>query len=142
MVRVEVQGDGYRVTELFKNKNMGSVCAQPLLWGGHIYGNSSDVGGGLRCLTLDGEVQWDSKQNGGPTFDRGYLLIADGLIYIINGSSGDLTMAEATPDGYHQLGRAKLLAPPEPWAPMAFSNGKLIARDMHRMVCLDVTAGQ
>ncbi len=50
-------------------------------------------------------------------------------------------MAEATPDGYKQLGRAKLLAPPEPWAPMAFSNGMLIARDMHKMVCLDLTGG-
>ena len=142
MIKVERDGDQWNVTELFKNKNMGSKCAQALLWNGYIYGNSADVGGGLRCLTLDGEVKWDSKQAGGGTFDLGSLLIADGLIYIINGGNGDLTMAEASPDSYNQLGRAKLLARPEPWAPLAFSNGKLIVRDMHKMYCLDVSSGE
>ncbi len=50
-------------------------------------------------------------------------------------------MAEASPEGYRELGRAHLLAPPEPWALMAFSNGRLLARDMHRLVCVDLTAG-
>ena len=142
MIKVERDGDQYKVTELFKNKSMGTKCAQALLWDGYIYGNSSDVGGGLRCLTLDGQVKWDSKQGGGPTFDLGTVLIADGLIYAVNGGNGDIYMAEATPDAYKQLGKASLLAPPEPWAPMAFKEGKLIARDMHRLVCLDVTVGK
>ena len=141
MIKVEHQGDQYKVTELFKNKNMGSKCAQALLWNGYIYGNSSDVGGGLRCLTLDGQIKWDSNK-GGPTFDLGTVLIADGLIYAINGGNGDIYMAEATPDAYKQLGKSSLLAGPEPWAPMAFKDGKLIARDMHKMFCLDVTAGK
>ena len=139
MIKVESGGGKYRVTELFRNKNMGSMSAQPLLWNGCIYGNSSDVGGGLRCLTLDGQIKWDSKQNGGPGFGLGSVLIADGLIYVINADNGEITMAEATPDGYKQLGKAPLLAGPEPFGPMAFKDGKLIARDMHKMVCLDVT---
>ncbi len=121
---------------------MGSKCAQALLWDGYIYGNSADVGGGLRCLTLDGEIKWDSKQAGGGTFDLGNLIIADGLIYVINGGNGDITMAEASPEGYKQLGRAKLLAPPEPWAPLAYSDGKLVVRDMHKVYCLDLKAGK
>ncbi len=44
MVSVEAAGGQYRVTELFKNKNMGTTCAQALLWDGYIYGNSADVG--------------------------------------------------------------------------------------------------
>ncbi len=142
MIKVEHDGDSYNVTELFANKNMGTKCAQALLWNGCLYGNSADVGGGLRCLSLDGEVKWDSKQAGGGTFGLGNLIIADGLIYVINGANGDITMAEATPDGYNQLGRAHLLAPPEPWAPIVVADGKLIARDMHKMYCLDVAAGK
>jgi outer membrane protein assembly factor BamB len=142
MIKVERDGQQWKVTELFKNKNMGTKCAQALLWDGYIYGNSSDVGGGLRCLTLDGQYVWDSARAGGGTFDLGNLIIADGLIYIINGGNGDITMAEASPEGYKQLGRAKLLAPPEPWGPIVISNGKLFARDMHKMYCLDLTSSQ
>jgi outer membrane protein assembly factor BamB len=142
MIKVEHPDGQYKVTELFRNNSMGTKCAQALLWDGYLYGNSADVGGGLRCLTLDGQVKWDSKGAGGGTFDLGNLIIGDGLIYIINGANGDITMAEASPQAYKQLGRAPLLAPPEPWAPLALSNGKLIARDMHKLYCLDVTVGE
>jgi outer membrane protein assembly factor BamB len=137
MLKVEREGELYKVTELFRNMSMGSVCAQPLLYGGYIYGNSSNTGGGLRCLTLDGKVVWDSKKGRGPTFDNGAVLIADGLIYAIDGRKGDLYMAEAVPGGYHQLGEAPLLAPPEPWAPLAIADGRLLARDCHKLYCLD-----
>ena len=142
MIKAEPEGNDYKVTELWKNNNMGSKCAQALLWNGFIYGNSADAGGGLRCLTLDGQVKWDSKIARERVFDLGGLIIADGLIYIIDGTNGDLYMVEATPDGYKQLGKASLLRPPEPWAPAAFKDGKLVIRDMHKMVCLDVAAAQ
>lgn len=142
MIKVERQGESYKVTELYKNRSMGSKCAQVLLWNGYLYGNSSDVGGGLRCISLDGEVKWDSKDSGRRTFDLGNMVIADGLIYIIDGKNGDFYMAEAAPDAYKQLGKASLLAPPEPWAPISFKDGKLIARDMHKLFCLDATVGQ
>ncbi len=60
--RARPTGSQYKVTELWANKNMGSKCAQALLWNGYIYGNSADVGGGLRCMTLDGQIKWDSKR--------------------------------------------------------------------------------
>ncbi len=143
MLQVEREGRGWGVTELFRNMSMGSTCAEPLLWNGYIYGNSSNVGGGLRCVSLDGKVQWDSRRNHGPTFDLGSLLIADGLIYIIDGKSGDLVMAEASPDGYKQLGRAPLLAQPDALgARWRSKDGKLLARDAHKLYCLDVSGGE
>ena len=142
MLKVEQQGEAWRVAELWRNDNMGSKCAQVLLYNGYLYGNSSDVGGGLRCLTLDGQVKWDSKASGQRQFDLGNLIIADGLIYIIDGRSGQLVMAEATPDGYKELGAARLLSPPEVWAPLAVKDGKLVIRDQHKLVCIDATAGR
>jgi hypothetical protein len=119
---------------------MGSKCAQALLYHGFLYGNSSDVGGGLRCITLDGAVRWDSRSSG-RTFDLGNLIIADGLIYIMNGKTGELVMAEASPNGYKELGHAQFLTEGEDWAPMAFKDGKLLLRDyQHSLVCLDVSA--
>jgi outer membrane protein assembly factor BamB len=131
----------FKVTEVWRNNCMGSKCAQALLYGGYLYGNSSDVGGGLRCVTLDGQVKWDSKGQG-RTFDLGNLIIADGLIFIMVGRTGELVMAEASPDGYKELGHAGFLTAGEDWAPLAFKDGKLVLRDQHSLVCLDLTAGK
>ena len=60
-------GRQYEVTQLWANKTMGSKCAQALLWDGYIYGNSFDVAGGLRCITLDGQIKWDSLTRAGKT---------------------------------------------------------------------------
>jgi hypothetical protein len=62
------------------------------------------------------------------------------LIYVIQGGNGELCMAEASPAGYKELGRVPMLTQPEPWAPLAYKDGKLVVRDMHKMFCLDVTA--
>jgi hypothetical protein len=120
---------------------MGSKCAQALLYDGYLYGNSSDVGGGLRCVTPDGQVKWDSKDNQ-RTFNLGNLIIADGLIFIMQGQTGELVMAEASPDGYKELGHAQFLTAGEDWAPLAFKDGRLVLRDQHNLVCLDLTAGK
>ena len=130
------RGLPYKLTQLWANKNMASLCGQALLYDGYIYGNCFDAGGGLRCISLDGQIKWDSKVK----FDRGNLIIADGLIYIIQGADGKLCMAEASPAGYRELGRAQILAPPQTWGPPAFKDGKLVIRDMHKIYCVDVTA--
>jgi outer membrane protein assembly factor BamB len=70
-------------------------------------------------------------------FGLGPYIIADGLIYVMN-DSGLLTLAEATPTGYVQLAQAKVLEGPDAWGPMAIVGGRLILRDMNRMICLDV----
>ena len=87
------------------------------------------------CLGLDGKPVWSS----GPAhrFGLGSYIIADGIIYVTD-DEGVLTMVEATSEGYHQLDRAKVLPGPDSWGPMALAGGRLIARDLRRMVCLDV----
>ena len=71
-------------------------------------------------------------------FGLGPYTIANGLIYVMN-DSGLLSLAEATPNGYVQLAQAKVLEGPESWGPMAVASGRLILRDMNRMICIDVT---
>jgi outer membrane protein assembly factor BamB len=70
----------------------------------------------------------------------GPYLIADGLIYLLN-DDGLLTMAEATPAGYRPLAQSQVLNGHDCWAPLAMANGLLLARDLTRMVCLDVKGG-
>jgi hypothetical protein len=70
----------------------------------------------------------------------GSLLMADDLIFIMHGKSGELHLVEASANGYRLLSKAKVLEGEGAtvWAPMALSEGKLIVRDQKQMKCLDV----
>ncbi|HUS48172.1 MAG TPA: PQQ-binding-like beta-propeller repeat protein [Phycisphaerae bacterium] len=115
---------------------LGSEQQTPILYEGHIYGVNPD--GKLVCLTLDGELLWDSGDV--RRFSKGYgpYMIADGLLFVM-GYNGLLALAEATPAGYRELARAKVVGK-ESWGPMAPVGGRLIVRDINRLVCLDVRA--
>ena len=69
------------------------------------------------------------------------MIIADGVILIVNDETGELVMAEASPNGYKELARAKVLDGREIWAPLALSDGHLVLRDQSHMKCLFVGAG-
>jgi outer membrane protein assembly factor BamB len=54
--------------------------------------------------------------------------------------SGLLTMAALSATGFEPLAEARVLEGHESWAPMALAGGRLLVRDLHRMVCLDLRA--
>ena len=114
----------------------GSDQQTPIFYEGHIYGIRPDKQ--MVCLDLNGEVLWSSSRTNqfGPR-GLGPYSIADDLIYILD-DNGTLTLAEATTAGYNQLAQAKVLEGPDAWAPMAFASGRLIIRDMNRMICLNI----
>jgi outer membrane protein assembly factor BamB len=41
-------------------------------------------------------------------------------------------------EGYNPLGSVRILDGPDAWAPLALVEGRLIARDSRRMVCVDL----
>ncbi len=124
--------------ELFRLETdvFGSDQHTPIFYDGYIYGIRPDKQ--LVCLDMNGRVVWSSPRTNrfGPR-GLGPYSIADGKIFILD-DNGMLTLAEATPAGYVQLAQAKVLEGPDAWAPMAFASGRLIIRDMNRMVCLDI----
>ena len=68
----------------------------------------------------------------------GRLAGCDGLIYVID-DYGMLTMAEASTKRYRRLAQARVIDDAHnSWGPMALVDGRLIVRDMSRMVCLNV----
>jgi outer membrane protein assembly factor BamB len=132
MFKVAREGDGFAVTRVFEIGRCKPVIHNALLYEKHLYVNSN----ALMCLDLDGNVKWTSARSA--TFEMGNLIIADGLIYILDGASGTLRMVQASPEGYKELGKAQVLEGKELWAPMALSDGRLILRDQKQMKCLDV----
>jgi outer membrane protein assembly factor BamB len=138
MIRLTESAGKFAVKTLYRLKPdvFSSDQQTPILYEGYIYGVKPD--GQLACINLDGKPIWTSGS--AHRFGLGPSIIANGLIYVMN-DEGLLTLAEATPDGYKQLAQAQVLNGHDAWGPMALVDGRLIARDLTRMVCLDV-AGQ
>jgi len=132
--------DGHLAAEpLFRLKptEFGATQQTPIFYQDHIYGVRPD--GQLTCLDLAGKVLWSS--GAGAKFGLGPFLIANGLIIVLN-DDGLLTLAEADPLGYRALTQAQVLTGHDAWAPLALAGGRLLARDLTRMVCLDITKDQ
>jgi outer membrane protein assembly factor BamB len=134
MLQVKSDGGKFSAKVLYRlpPQVFGATQQTPIYFDGHIYGIRPS--GDLVCLDENGKVVWAGT---GENFGLGPLLIAGGLIYAMD-DSGTLTMAKADPSGFAALGRAKVLAGPESWGPMAIASGRLIVRDLRQMVCLDV----
>jgi outer membrane protein assembly factor BamB len=135
MVQLQQENGRFAAKPVFKlePETFGATQHTPILHEGHIYGVRAD--GKFVCLGLDGKVVWVSDS--GQQFGLGSFILADGLFFAMN-DSGLLRLIEATPEKYVLCGQAQILKGRESWGPMALAGGRLIARDLTRMVCLDV----
>jgi outer membrane protein assembly factor BamB len=60
------------------------------------------------------------------------------MFFVLEGKTGTLRLIEANTTAYKELASAQVLAGPDVWGPMALSDGKLVLRDLTKMICLDV----
>ena len=135
MLQVKKNQGRWETQTLFKldPEVFGATQHTPILYVNHIYGTRAD--GRFVCLDLDGKVAWTSDS--GQQFGLGSFLMADGVIFAMN-DSGLLRLLEATPQKYNLLSQAQVLKGRESWGPMALVDNRLFARDLTRLVCLDV----
>jgi outer membrane protein assembly factor BamB len=136
MLKLTKEGEKIKTQKVFRlaPEVFGADQQTPIFYKDYIYGVRPD--GQLICLDLDGNVVWTSSS--AHKFGLGPFIIADGLTFVMN-DSGLLTVAEATPARYAQLAEAKVLEGPDSWGPMTLVSGRLILRDLNRMICLDVS---
>ncbi|MCX8107336.1 MAG: PQQ-like beta-propeller repeat protein [Verrucomicrobiae bacterium] len=111
----------------------GAAQHTPIFFNGYIYGVRPD--GRFTCLDTTGKIIWTSDANN--RFGLGpFLLVGD--VFFVLSETGKLCMIRATPERCMVLAQAQVLKGREAWAPIAFADGRLIVRDLTRMVCLDV----
>jgi outer membrane protein assembly factor BamB len=92
--------------------------------------------GSLQCTNLeDGRLLWEHKHRDW-TKDQN-LVVADGLIFAIT-SGGELVLAEASRNGYQELGRVKVPADLEKPQQPTIANGRLYIRGTNAVVCYQV----
>ncbi len=126
---LEITAEGPKLH--WQNKAVCAHFSSPIYYNGYIYANSDTGGGSLVCLSpRNGEVAW--QQRG---FEKGGLLIADGVIIAFVGNSGDLVMAAADPAGYKELGRIRPLGG-QSWTAPVLANGHLVIRNKQALACL------
>ena len=94
-------------------------------------------------MSMDGQVKWITRR--APLFDKGGIILADGLLLITDGAS-KLYLIEPDPSAFKPLATAELLKgdsgdqrfPTQNWAPLALANGRLLIRDQSRLMCVKV----
>jgi outer membrane protein assembly factor BamB len=122
--------------EVWRSDRLGTKMNSAVVYQGHIYCVNEKAGGQLTCLDMrSGAVVWSE-----PRFaPYGTLMIASGKLVVLD-EHGELVIARATPDGYRELARAKVLSG-RCWVMPVLANGRIYAKtNLGETVCLDVRA--
>lgn len=138
MIRIKRESDTFAVERVFDlpATSWNSEVHTPIIYENHLFAIGRKKRGLFTCLDLDGNQVWTSE--GQASFGLGSFILADGMFFVLEGKTGTLRLLEANTSGYRELGSAKVLSGDNVWAPMALSDGKMVLRDMTKMVCIQV----
>jgi outer membrane protein assembly factor BamB len=131
----------HTIASLKPDEGLASEQQTPIFHDGHLFAILPKDAGSMRnqfiCSRADDPktIVWTSGKTN--RFGLGPYVIADNKFFILS-DDGVLTLARVSTREYHQLAQAQILTGHDAWAPMAIVNGRLLARDSRRMVCLDV----
>ena len=137
-VRISRQGAAMAATELWRstgNQPVANHWSTPVVHDGHLYGMFSfkEYGSGpLKCVEIGtGKVLWE--QSG---FGAGNVILA-GKQVVALADDGQLVLVEASPKGYTELARAKVVGG-KCWSTPVLDAGRLYVRSTTEAVALDV----
>ncbi len=117
------------VMPLWENRVMRTKLSGCVEHEGYLYGFDENT---LKCIDLEGAEQWRKRGLG-----MGSLMIADGRLIVL-GERGDLVLADATPEGYQERSRRRVLEGGTCWTAPALAHGRLYCRNSAgRLVCID-----
>jgi glucose dehydrogenase len=151
---VKMDADGTSAELLYWRKGeserntdaLHSIISTPFIKDQHVYG--IDSYGEFRCLDLlTGDRIWtDSTLTPYGRWSNAHFIHQGGKLWAFN-EKGELVLGEVSPDGFTDLGRAKLVDPvrisPNPrggvnWAFPAFTGRRIYARSDAKLVCWEV----
>jgi outer membrane protein assembly factor BamB len=121
-----------------------SYTSTALIQGDHVY--SAKSSGDLVCIEArTGKEVWKTDKVTGLTQGASIHPTANGASVFLYTDQGELIRAQLTPKEYKEISRFRLLEPQYPhagskvaWAPPAFANGRVFARNEVELVCVDL----
>jgi outer membrane protein assembly factor BamB len=129
------------IQRLKPDQGLASEQQTPVFYQNHLFAILPKDAGALRnqfvCCKPDdcSKIIWSSGKT--KRFGLGPYLLADDKFYIMS-DEGVLTVIKASTGEYVELAQVKILDGHDAWGPMAIVNGRLLARDSRRMVCIDL----
>ena len=139
-----------RKEEIGEDQALHCLMSTPYIAGEHIYGADSD--GVLRCLRLDsGEQVWQDDSAVPRNRWATIHMVRNGDRTWLFNERGELIIAKLTPQGFHEISRAKLIDPTTDqlrrrdgvtWSHPAFADRHVFARNDKELVCADLSADQ
>lgn len=152
MIQIEKSNGSYSVKELFKTEEFGDHTKPPLYHNGYFYAQytTNERRDGLVCMSKDGQIMWKTKRE--PSFSKGSMILADGLILATDGET-KLYLIEPDPTAFKPISSASILKESgitgneriinmvgtnQNWAPIALADGKLLIKSQKRLMCVKV----
>jgi outer membrane protein assembly factor BamB len=129
------------IQRLKPDEGLASEQQTPVFYKGHLFAILPKDAGALRnqfvCCRADdcSKIKWSSGKT--KRFGLGPYIIADNKFFILS-DNGVLTIIKASTEDYVELAQIKILDGHDAWGPLAIANGRLLARDSRRLVCVDL----
>ena len=146
MLNITAENDTFAVESIQEVKPGEGIASEqqtPLWYDGHLFSILPKDAGPLRnqfvCYHPDDirQLVWASGTTS--RFGLGPYLMADGKFFIVS-DEGVLTVMQASTKEPLPLAQSKILDGHDAWGPLAIVNGRLLARDSRRLVCVDIRA--
>ena len=146
MLRIKKENGAFSAESLQilkPGEGLASEQQTPIFYKGHLFSILPKDAGPLRnqfvCCHPDdcSQIIWSSGKTN--RFGLGPYIVADGKFFILS-DDGVLTVLKASTKEYDQLAQAEILDGIDSWGPLALVNGRLLARDSRRVVCIDLRA--
>jgi outer membrane protein assembly factor BamB len=128
--------------------SMSPKNGTPVVVGDYFYG--CDMDGDLRCVKLaTGERMWSTLDimNKKKASSGTFFMARTPQQWVIFNDSGELILADLTPEGYKENARAKILSADTPsmgrtvvWSHPAFANKCVFARNDKELICVSLAA--
>ncbi|MDP7304016.1 MAG: PQQ-binding-like beta-propeller repeat protein [Pirellulaceae bacterium] len=139
LLKLQAVNGAFEISEAWQSQGVRSVMRNEwqtsILLDGHLYGFDNVGSAGqvthLTCIEAStGKRVWQEAR-----FGKGNMISADGKLFMST-MKGEVVIARASPTGYQELGRKRVIETTRQ-AP-ALADGRLYLRDEEEIVCLDV----
>jgi len=131
LVRVKKAAGGFETETLWQSRALRGSLSTPVSHGDYLYGYAGRSI--LTCVDAgSGETVWKSRQPGG-----GALVLVDGHLVIL-APSGEVVVAEATPEGYREKARVEALDRGYFTRP-SFAGGRIYVRNLSHLASVGAT---
>lgn len=137
VIKLITDGDKLLAKEQWQSRRMKNKFQTPVLHDGNLYAFDEK---GFKCVNFaTGEVRWEQ---GGRPNENGTVLLADGRLIALT-QEGELMIGKASPEAFSADARQVIFEQKgkkheQCWTVPTLSDGRLYARNLNKIICLDL----